>query len=50
MLPYEKLLGFYFDQIIICQLSLYFWPMYQLGMQDDWIKLGITLNGARPIC
>jgi hypothetical protein len=30
-------------------VTAWFWPYYVMGNLDDWQKLGITLNGARPI-
>lgn len=31
-------------------LTCYFTPNFILGNLDDWTKLGITMNGAKPIC
>jgi len=45
----NKLIEFYFDQYILWSLMFYYYPLYQLGQQDEWTKMGITLNGARPI-
>ena len=30
-------------------ITAWFWPFFIMGNLDDWQKLGITLNGARPI-
>lgn len=30
-------------------ITSWFWPYYVIGNLDDWQKLGITLNGAKPI-
>jgi len=40
----------YIDYCTKLSLVCYFWPLYQLGQQDEWFKMGITLNGFKPIC
>lgn len=50
MNPYYKFMDLYIDHLVNFGLVMYFWPIYQIGMQDEWAKLGITLNGAKPIC
>lgn len=30
-------------------ITSWYWPYYVIGNLDDWQKLGITLNGIRPI-
>jgi len=41
------------NQLVDLQIKMFitswFWPYYVMGNADDWQKLGITLNGARPI-
>lgn len=39
-----------FDQWMRSMLIAYYWPNFVLGQQDEWIQMGITLNGAKPIC
>lgn len=46
----QKLLDLYIDQYVKLGLVFYFWPIYQLGLQDEWMKMGLTLNGAKPLC
>jgi len=38
-----------YDQIIKNFITLWFWPYFVIGTIDEWTKLGITLNGVRPI-
>lgn len=38
------------DQYVRLFLISYFWPYFVAGNIDDWIKMGVTLNGARPMC
>jgi hypothetical protein len=40
----------WFDESVRWYLHLYYWPYYAAGKQDEWAKMGITLNGVRPIC
>lgn len=47
---YEDYANWWFDQYIRYFLTCYYWPNFVLGSQDEWVKLGITLNGAKPIC
>jgi hypothetical protein len=28
----------------------WFWPYFVMGNADSWQKLGITMNGVKPIC
>lgn len=28
----------------------WFWPYFVMGNAGDWEKLGITMNGAKPMC
>jgi len=38
-----------YDQVMKNFITMWFWPYFVMGNLDDWQKLGITLNGARPI-
>lgn len=38
-----------FDFYMKTFITTWFWPYYVIGNLDDWQKLGITLNGAKPI-
>ena len=38
-----------FDFQVKIFLTLWFWPHFVMGNIDNWQKLGITLNGIRPI-
>ena len=46
----EELWFWWFDQMIKLSLTYYFTPNFIIGNVDDWMKLGITMNGARPLC
>lgn len=46
----NNIIEFYIDEYVKYMLLIYFYPLYQLGQQDEWMKLGITLNGAKSIC
>ena len=37
------------DAYVKLFITAWFWPYYIMGNLDEWQKLGITLNGARPI-
>ena len=37
------------DNYVKFFVTAWFWPYYVMGNLDEWQKLGITLNGARPI-
>ena len=42
------------EQIADWQVSVFvtawFWPYYIMGNLDSWQKLGIIMNGIKPIC
>lgn len=51
--PYNNLNDSWFwwyDEFIRQWIVLYYWPYFVAGNIDDWTKMGITLNGARPLC
>ena len=37
------------DTYTKCLVLNWFWPYFLMGNIHEWTKLGITLNGARPI-
>jgi len=37
------------DQIVKNFVTMWFWPYFIMGNLDDWQKLGVTLNGIRPV-
>jgi len=37
------------DQWVKTFITAWFFPYFIIGNLDDWQKLGITLNGIRPI-
>ena len=43
----------YIDQLIDFQTKMFvtawFWPYFIMGNLDSWQKMGITMNGVRPI-
>jgi len=38
------------DAYVGMWVTAWFWPYFVMGNADDWQKLGITMNGVRPIC
>lgn len=38
------------DNFVRLWLISYYWPYFVAGNIDDWMKMGITLNGLRPMC
>lgn len=45
----DDLVFWWYDQSVRWFLLSWYWPNFVMGNYDDWMKLGITLNGARPI-
>jgi len=45
----QKLQNQVADAYVKLFITAWFWPYYVMGNLDEWQKLGITLNGARPI-
>lgn len=45
----EQFLNNMFDELARQWIMLYYWPYFVVGNLDDWMKLGMTLNGARPV-
>lgn len=41
--------NWWFDQNVRMFLLYWYLPNFIMGNYDDWQKLGITLNGARPV-
>lgn len=31
-------------------VTAWFWPYFIMGNADAWQKLGITMNGVKPMC
>lgn len=46
----EQLLNNTMDEFVRLWLVSYYWPYFVLGNLDDWMKMGVTLNGVRPLC
>lgn len=40
----------FFDQWVRLMLVGWFMPYYIMGNADEWMSLGITTNGMKPIC
>ena len=38
------------DAYVGAWVTVWFWPYFIMGNADEWQKLGITMNGVRPIC
>jgi hypothetical protein len=38
------------DAYVGIWVTAWFWPYFIMGNVDSWQKLGITMNGARPLC
>ena len=47
--PLDELYFWWYDEIIRQWVTLYFWPYFVAGNLDDWLSMGITLNGSRPV-
>jgi len=45
----QKLQNQVADAYVKLFITAWFWPYYVMGNLDEWQKLGITLNGVRPI-
>ena len=46
----DQFIGMCFDEYVRLFLVNWYWPNFVMGNFDDWQKLGITLNGAKPLC
>ncbi len=46
----DNFMFWWWDESVRWYLHWYYLPYYMAGKQDEWTQLGITLNGARPIC
>ncbi len=31
-------------------ITAWFWPYFLMGNADSWQKMGITMNGVKPMC
>ena len=38
------------DAYVSLWVTGWFWPYFIMGNVGDWEKLGITMNGIKPIC
>jgi hypothetical protein len=38
------------DAYVGLWVTSWFWPYFIMGNADSWQKLGITMNGVKPIC
>lgn len=38
------------DAYVGLGVIMWFWPYFVMGNADTWQKLGITMNGVKPIC
>jgi hypothetical protein len=47
---YDDSLFWWYDESIRWFLIYYYWPYFILGNGDELMKMGITLNGIRPLC
>jgi len=48
--PLDDVMCWWFDEMVRHWITWYFFPYYIAGKSDEWTQLGITLNGAKPIC
>jgi hypothetical protein len=39
-----------FDDFVRLWIVSYYWPYFVAGNIDEWQKMGVTLNGWRPMC
>jgi hypothetical protein len=40
----------WYDELVRQWIVLYYWPYFVSGNLDNWMKMGVTLNGVRPMC
>lgn len=43
------IIDWWFDEQAKWLLFYWFWPHVIMGSADEWQKLGITMNGVKPI-
>jgi len=48
--PHLEVLDKFADAYVSFWITGWFWPYFVMGNADTWQKLGITMNGVRPIC
>ena len=39
----------WYDESVRWFLIWHYWPNFVMGNADDWISMGVTLNGIKPI-
>ena len=37
----------WYDEFVREWITLYYWPYFVAGNIDDWMSMGITLNGVK---
>lgn len=50
MTTYNDMWFYWYDEMIKLSLTCYFMPNFVIGNLDEWMKLGITMNGAKTLC
>jgi len=45
----DNIFTWWFDESIRWFLIWYYWPNFVMGNADDWISMGVTLNGIKPV-
>ena len=45
----DEIYFWWYDESIRLFLVSWYWPNFLIGNLDDWMSLGITLNGMRPV-
>jgi hypothetical protein len=50
MNPIQQISDEVFDNWIRLILFGYYLPYFIAGNIDDWMKMGVTMNGVKPIC
>lgn len=43
----EDIACWWFDESVKVFLFWYYWPAFVIGNYDDWMSLGLTLNGIK---
>jgi hypothetical protein len=48
--PQNEISNRLFDAYVGYWTTAWFWPYFVMGNADAWQKMGITMNGIKPIC
>ena len=45
--PLNDIMCWWYDEFVREWITLYYWPYFVAGNIDDWMSMGITLNGVK---